>query len=160
MDEGIIEKGLANAKLPGRFEILEKPASYTEIPAVILDGAHTLNSVRLTIDTFNKIYGEKKVNLLFACAADKDVEDIAKLFKYRFDHIYVTRPGSKKQSDLNKEITAFKDAELNFTADADYKMLIKKAFDDSAANGTLLLVTGSFYLLAEVKDFLAKVAKA
>lgn len=159
MDEGIIERGLANAKLPGRFEILEKPANYTEIPAVILDGAHTLNSVRLTIDTFNKIYGEQKVNLLFACAADKDVEDIAKLFKYRFDHIYVTRPGSKKQSDLNKEITAFKDAELNFTADADYKMLIKKAFDDSAANGNLLLVTGSFYLLAEVKDFLAKVAK-
>lgn len=154
MDEAIIERGLAKAKLPGRFEIIENIPGYQGLPALILDGAHTLNSIHLTIDTFNKLYGEAKVNLLFACAADKDVEDMAKFFKYRFDHIYVTRPGEKKQSDLNKEIKAFKDADLSFTADPDYKMMIKKAFEDSAKNGSLLLVTGSFYLIAEVKKFL------
>ena len=154
MDEGVIERGLAKAQLPGRFEILQHPKSYKEIPAVILDGAHTLNSVKLTIDTLNKLFGEKKVNLLFACAADKDVKDIAQLFKYRFENIYVTKPGSKKHSDLEKEIEAFKNAELNFTASSDYKMVIKKAFDDSAKAGNILLITGSFYLLAEAKDFI------
>ena len=47
LDEGIIERGIAKAKLPGRFEILENVKGYTEIPALILDGAHTLNSIRL-----------------------------------------------------------------------------------------------------------------
>ena len=70
LDENIIERGIAKAQLPGRFEIIENLKNYSDIPAVILDGAHTLNSVKLTIDTLNKLYGEKKVNLLFACAAD------------------------------------------------------------------------------------------
>ncbi len=154
LDEGIIERGLAKAKLPGRFEIIEKVPGYAELPTLILDGAHTLNSIRLTIDTLNKLYGEKKVSLLFACAADKDVKDISKLFKYRFEHVYVTRPGERKQSDLNAEIDAFTNAEVQFTADADYKMMIKKALEESAANGNVLLVTGSFYLVSEVKEFL------
>ncbi len=159
LDEKIIERGLAKARLPGRFEIVEKLPGYQGLPAAILDGAHTLNSVKLTIDTFNKLYGEKKVNLLFACAADKDVEDMAKIFKYRFDHIYVTRPGEKKESNLNKEIKAFKDAELKFTADPDYKKMIKTAFEDSAKNGSLLLITGSFYLIAEAKAFIENLSK-
>ena len=154
LDEAIIERGLAKAKLPGRFEILEKVPGYKEIPAVILDGAHTLNSIRLTIDTLNKLFGDKKVSLLFACAADKDVKDISKLFKYRFEHVYVTRPGERKESNLAGEIEAFTNAEVNFTADADYKMMIKKALEESAANGNVLLVTGSFYLVSEVKEFL------
>ena len=39
-------------------------------------------------------------------------------------------------------------------ADADYKMMIKKAFEESASSGNVLLVTGSFYLVSEVKEFL------
>ena len=154
LDEGIIERGLAKAKLPGRFEIIEKVPGYAELPTLILDGAHTLNSIRLTIDTLNKLYGEKKVSLLFACAADKDVKDISKLFKYRFEHVYVTRPGERKESNLAGEIEAFTNAGINFTADADYKMMIKKALEESATNGNILLVTGSFYLVSEVKELL------
>ena len=102
----------------------------------------------------NKLFGEKKVSLLFACAADKDVKDISMLFRYRVEHVYITRPGEKKESNLNAEIEAFTHAEINFTADADYKMMIKKAFEESAASGNILLVTGSFYLVSEVKEFL------
>ena len=154
LDEGIIERGIAKAKLPGRFEILENVKGYTEIPAVILDGAHTLNSIRLTIDTLNKLYGEKRVSLLFACAADKDVKDISMLFRYRFEHVYITRPGEKKESNLQGEIEAFTHAEINFSADSDYKMMIKKAFEESAKASNILLITGSFYLVSEVKQFL------
>ena len=62
MSEDIIERGLAKAKLPGRFEIVENIKGYEGLPAVILDGAHTVNSIRLTIDTLNKLYGTKKAN--------------------------------------------------------------------------------------------------
>ena len=156
LSEEIIEKGLSNAKLPGRFEIFENVKNFEGINHLILDGAHTYNSIRLTIDTLNKLFGDSKVNLLFACAADKDVKDIAKLFKYRFEHIYVTKPGIKKKSDLEAERQAFSDAQLSFTADSDYKKMIKKALSDSAQNNMNLLITGSFYLLAEVKELLQK----
>ena len=154
LDEAIIERGLAKAKLPGRFEIIDSVPGYDGIPHLILDGAHTLNSIKLTLETLGRMYDDKKVNLLFACAADKDIKDISKEFRYRFNHVYVTKPGKKKQSDIHAEIEAFKNAGIEFTADADYKKMILKAFADSAEAGNLLLVTGSFYLLAEVKQMM------
>ena len=154
MSEDIIERGLAKAKLPGRFEIVENIKGYEGLPAVILDGAHTVNSIRLTIDTLNKLYGTKKVNLLFGCAADKDVKDIANLFKHRFQHIYLTKPGSVKESDIDAASDAFKAAELDFTVSPDYFKMFIEAMRKSAENGEILLITGSFYLLAEVKKYL------
>ena len=154
LDEAIIEKGLAKAKLPGRFEIINKVKSYEGIPQLILDGAHTYRSINLTLDTLNKLYDNKKAILLFACAADKDIKDISKLFKYRFEHIFVTKPGDKKQSDIGAEIEAFTNAGVSFTADSNYKKLIQQAFETASKEGAILLVTGSFYLLSEVKKFL------
>lgn len=154
LDEAIIERGLAKAQLPGRFEIIDKVPGHTGIPHLILDGAHTLNSIKLTLETLGRMYDDQKVNLLFACAADKDIKDISQQFKYRFEHVYVTKPGNKKQSDINAEIQAFKNAEIDFTADADYKKMIQKAFSESSQNGAILLVTGSFYLVSEVRKLM------
>ena len=154
LSEDIIERGLAKAKLPGRFEIVENIKNYEQIKHLILDGAHTCNSIRLTIDTLHKLYQDQKVNLLFACAADKDIKDIAPLLKDNFEHMYITKPGAKKHSDIAAEIEAFSKTNSPFTANADYKFIIKKAFEDSAKKGITLLVTGSFYLIAEVKYYL------
>ncbi len=154
LDEAIIERGLAKAKLPGRFEIIDSVPGHTGIPHLILDGAHTLNSIKLTLETLGRMYDDQKVNLLFACAADKDIKDISMQFKYRFEHVYVTKPGNKKQSDINAEIQAFKNAEIDFTADADFKKMIQKAFSESSASGAILLVTGSFYLVSEVRKLM------
>jgi len=156
LSEDIIERGLAKANLPGRFEVIDSVSDYPQLPALILDGAHTLNSIRLTLDTLNKMYDDKKVNLLFACAADKDIADISKLFKNRFEHVYVTKPGSVKKSDINAEINAFKDAGVKFTANEDYELQIKKALEDSEKNNCILLVTGSFYLVSEVCKIINK----
>ncbi|MBR6340503.1 MAG: bifunctional folylpolyglutamate synthase/dihydrofolate synthase, partial [Treponema sp.] len=101
-----------------------------------------------------RMYDDKKVNLLFACAADKDIKDISLQFRYRFEHVYVTKPGIKKQSNINAEIEAFKNAGIDFTADADYKKMIQKAFAQSAESGAILLVTGSFYLVSEVRKLM------
>ena len=155
LTEDVIERGLAKAKLPGRFEIIEKIHDYKDIPAVILDGAHTCKSIKLTLDTFNMFYDNQKANLLFACAADKDVKDISLMFRHRFEHIFITKPGIVKKSDMNAEEEAFKNAGLSFTANADYKKMIQLALEDSAKNNRLLLITGSFYLIAEVKKILA-----
>lgn len=154
IDEAIIEKGLSKAKLPGRFEMIKHIPGYEGIYTLILDGAHTYNSIKHTLDTLNKLYNNKKANLLFACAADKDIKDISTLFKYRFENIYLTRPGDVKQSDLNGAMKAFKNAGVDFITHPDYKRMIRMAMQNSAETGNILLVTGSFYLVAEVKKFL------
>ena len=93
ISEDVIERGLAKAKLPARFEIVQNPKGFENIPFLVMDGAHTVNSVRFTMETMNQVFGktdgrsekiEAKKTLLFACAADKDAKDIAPLFKNQF----------------------------------------------------------------------------
>lgn len=156
LDEEIINRGLAKASLPGRFEILEKYKPYENIPYIILDGAHTENSIRHTLETLNELYPDSKVNLLFACAADKDIEDISILFKDKFQKIYLTKPGSVKHSNLKHTTQAFSNNGIEFESSPDYKNIIKKALEDSNMEGNILLITGSFYLIAEVNKILNK----
>lgn len=154
MDEDIIERGLEKAVLPGRFEIKEKLIGLEGIKYLILDGAHTYNSIAGTLDTLNKMMGDEKINLLFACAADKDIKDISKLFKYRFENIYLTIPGLKKKGDLKSAVEAFENNNISFESDSDYKKMIEKALKKTCEKSQVLLVTGSFYLVSEVKSYL------
>ena len=153
MDESVIEKGLSKAVLPGRFEITYSE-KYPRLHYLILDGAHTVNSVRYTVETLGKLFSGSMLHLLFACAADKDVRDIAPLFKNLFSHITLTRPGETKHSDIAKAESAFTDTELPFTADADFTKAIPAALAQAESANAVLLVTGSFYLVAEVKKYI------
>ncbi len=185
ISEDAIERGLAKAKLPARFEIVQKPKGFENIPFLVMDGAHTVNSVRFTMETMNQVFGKtdgRKENmnqfpddadgrsqdstwdktLLFACAADKDAADIAPLFKNQFgsnhfDSVFLTKPGNVKQSDLEKLAKAFDKAEISYDLNEDFESQIKKAFDHANAHKSILLVTGSFYLIAEVKKFLINI---
>lgn len=158
LDESVIEKGLSEAVLPGRFEITHAPECYSRIPQIILDGAHTVKSVSFTVDTFEKLFGNKSgstAHLLFACAADKDVEDIAPLFSGKFSDIIITKPGDAKASDVKRAELAFNAANEECTVCSDYNRAIKLALEKACHSGATLLVTGSFYLVAEVKKYLS-----
>ena len=97
--EDQIEQGLSQAFLPGRFEIIKKNDA-KKIPTLIMDGAHTKDSVTLTFNTYRKIFNEKG-KLLFACAYDKNMNEISKLFfEYKFKNVILTKPGLEKGSNL------------------------------------------------------------
>lgn len=165
LPEEAIEKGLSQAKLPGRFEVLQWQGN-----PVVLEGAHTPTSVALSLQTFRQyledthpstICGEtchdttnaRKPHLLFACAADKDVNTMAQLFS-DFGSIVLTRPGGEKQSNPQLLKSAFTEAGHEFTYISDFKEAIQKALEQAKKATAPLLVTGSFYLVAEVKKFL------
>ena len=165
LPEEAIEKGLSQATLPGRFEIIQWQGN-----PVVLEGAHTPNSVALSLQTFRQYLedtqpstgcGEKclettnarKPHLLFACAADKDVHTMAQLFS-GFGSMVLTRPGGEKQSNPQLLQSAFTEAGHEFVYISDFKEAIQKALEQAQKAGAPLLITGSFYLVAEVKKFL------
>lgn len=155
-----IEKGLEKTKLEGRLEIINNPEKFSGIPYLILDGAHTPNSIDFTLQTLNKLFGKnnssslKNFNLLFSCAKDKDIKDISVLLKKYFDFAFITKPGNVKQSDLSSIKKSFEDCGIDYDCDEDFILQIKKALTKSNENKSPLLVTGSFYLVSEVKKFL------
>ncbi len=161
ISEEQIEKGLEAARLPARFELLPSPAKAPHIPYVIVDGAHTPKSTALTLDTIKKA-GINVPSLLFACAQDKNSDEMAELFAGRgiFKNVFLTLPGNVKKGDLSKTENSFTKAGLKFHSNADWQEQIKKAFDFCEQNKSPLLVTGSFYLVAEVKKYLGTVLES
>ncbi|MDR2897315.1 MAG: bifunctional folylpolyglutamate synthase/dihydrofolate synthase, partial [Spirochaetaceae bacterium] len=163
-DESIIEEGLSQAILPGRFEMLSAAESGYGIP-VVLDGAHTSGSIALTVETFFSLW-KPPAHLLFACAADKDVKTIARSFSHGFTegtspgfpHMTLTIPGLHKKSDIEKAALAFKEVfsgtDVEIRVMPDFNEAIPSAFDQARSAGVPLLVAGSFYLVAEVKKSL------
>lgn len=159
ISEETIEKGLSKVTLPARFEIVERGtdcggASSTK--EIVIDGAHTVKSISLTMQTFEQFYKGRKANLLFACAADKDVEHIAKCFSGRFEKVVLTKPGLTKSCNAEKMKTAFSDAEINFDYNEDFENAIKGIIAESKKEDAVLLITGSFYLASEVKKVLSE----
>ena len=78
---------------------------------------------------------------------------MAKLFS-DFGSMILTRPGGEKQSNPQLLQDAFKEAGHEFTYISDFKEAIQKALEQAKKDAAPLLVTGSFYLVAEVKKFL------
>ena len=159
ISEEAIERGLEAASLRARFETIQLKNG----GLLILDGAHTVNSIKGTMETFNSIFGNENggkkggrpFHLLFACAADKDVHSIAPLFKDAegspvFEKIVITKLNSAKQSDPQKAAAAFKDAGLDFNLQEDYQAAIKEALEAAQNEGAVLLAIGSFYLASEI----------
>ncbi len=144
--EEAIEKGLGKAMLPGRFEICD---------GIVYDGAHTKTSMENTVKTFLTVFGQKaNAHLIFGCAEDKDVEDMARSFRGIFGSITLTRPGSVKACDFDRIKRAFDDAGLEYTGCSDFLKAIPMAVENARQSGAVLLVTGSFYLVSEVKKYL------
>jgi folylpolyglutamate synthase/dihydrofolate synthase len=134
--------GLERAYLPARFQILRSDSP------IVLDGAHTVASTRLALESFEALFPGPKA-LLFACAEDKKHADIAKTLAPRFDRITLTSPGSFKKTDLGALEASFRAAGAAFTTLPSYAEAIARAREEAAALRQPLLVTGSFYLCAE-----------
>ena len=148
--ENDIRRGLEKFTLPARFERI------SEMPPVVIDGAHTPASVEMCVDTFCALYGEGAV-LLFGCAADKDVVSMANVCAGRFSRIIITTPGTFKKSNPAEIHAAFAQAaaalnpgpEVLFIPDT--AQAVDNAVRLARQSGLAVLGTGSFYLAAEIR---------
>ncbi|MDP2791850.1 MAG: folylpolyglutamate synthase/dihydrofolate synthase family protein [Rectinemataceae bacterium] len=143
-----IRKGLAKSTLPARFELAGRN------PAIVLDGAHTPESVHLAMDTMTALFPGPKV-LLFACAYDKRHEEMAAILAPHFNAIVVTKPGDFKVSDPKAVFESFMALRPDSGFEEDTRMAMARAIAEAERRGASLLVTGSFYLCAEAKGYLA-----
>ncbi len=144
-----ILKGFASSSMLARFEIV------SQSPFVVLDGAHTPESIRNILATFLELSKVPRI-LLFGCAHDKKHEEIAKILSPYFNEIIITRPGTFKQSEPAIVFESFqKQMSNNILTDCylieDTNSAITKALSDAKEKNACVLVTGSFYLCAEFK---------
>lgn len=157
ISENVIEQALAKAWLPARFQLM------CRTPLIVIDGAHTHNSIQACADTFFQLTNtaspsvdNRRPILVFACAADKNPAMLAPVFSGQVSHVYLTVPGSFKKGNLDNTIDAFShvfagEPAVQIEADKDFRAVLQRAFLKSFAEKLPLLITGSFYLAAEAQ---------
>lgn len=144
MRETEMDEVISKVKLPGRYE-------WCKDGTILIDVAHTPNSIKVVTKRMKKdgVSG----NLIFGCAEDKKVEEMAKILQNCgiFKRVYLTRPGDFKQSDLPRMEKAFRMAGFLPEVEADFDKMIRRAVRESIEEKETLIVLGSFFLASEVK---------
>jgi dihydrofolate synthase/folylpolyglutamate synthase len=146
----IVSKGLAKARWPGRFELLRRR------PYLVADGAHNVDGAQALVETIEAYY-ERYLHqgrkwLLFGVLADKDVSGICRILFPHFDELFLTRPDSERACEriilqaLAQEQR--RSAQIISLSEGLDTALNQMASDD------LLCVTGSLYLVGELKQIL------
>ncbi len=149
--EDIIQKGFRETFIPGRMEVIRRE------PYIVIDGAHTPRSIQHSLYAFQELFGSEGV-LLFASVSGKKTEEMADILAPAFHRIIITTPGDFKESDPDETYSIFHSKNPK-------TLLIRQppeAFNKALyiTKGKLpLLVTGSFYLIGEIKQICLNNAK-
>ncbi|MFS0646753.1 bifunctional folylpolyglutamate synthase/dihydrofolate synthase [Siminovitchia sp. 179-K 8D1 HS] len=142
LKEQHIRTGLAKAYWPGRMETI------SNVPAVIVDGAHNPEGLQAFSATIKQRCKGKKVTVVFAALEDKDLGSMLPLLEGLGEDIYFTEfdfPRAASAARL-KEVSGIKGAK----AETDWRLLLKKILRSMDTN-EVLAVTGSLYFISQVK---------
>ncbi len=138
--------GLLAASLPGRMEVMGAN------PPVVLDGAHTPLAVSRLMDSFDRIFPGEAV-LVFGSVAGKRPREMASILAHRFPRIVISTPGTFKESNPEQVFEIFRGLNPGTVLEKMPDAALKRARLESGGTRPIL-VTGSFYMVAEIRRLL------
>ncbi len=151
-----LHQGLAVCRVPGRMEVISRS------PLIILDGAHNPAKMRALIDAIREIFPDKKISCIFGAKTGKDVAGMLALLAPLVVHFEFTQSSTVtdtgKSTGMDPETIAnllpiLKGSVAPNTCTASLREALEKARATLADDG-LLLVTGSLYVVGEVRTLL------
>lgn len=138
------ELAIAQTKIPGRYQFLQKT------PAIILDGAHNIQAMTHILDYVHGLQAQKggQVYVLITMMKDKDLSQVFSLFKTS-DQILLTSLAYPRVARL-ADFPATVQKKYPYLVDCHSAYLKLK---QKLQPNDILLVTGSFYLVAEILNW-------
>jgi dihydrofolate synthase/folylpolyglutamate synthase len=144
LDEGAIARGIATARWPGRLE---------EVEGVLLDGAHNPDGAAALARALPALHPGRPVELVFGILADKDHAGMLRALATAVRRIHLVAPDTpraRSAAELHPEARALGlDADVHAGA-GDALACARRA----AADGGLVCVAGSLYLVGEARALL------
>lgn len=148
-----VTRGLATVTMPGRLELVGTS------PRVVMDGAHNADSMNKLMKAIAAHIPSESMVVVFGCAADKDIDGMLKEVGAAADKVIFTRvPGNTRAADPKELARRLGDTgKMSQIAEdvGEALQLARKA----VGREDLICITGSLYLVGEVKKLLAAAAK-
>ena len=135
-------EGFARTSLPGRMEVRGTA------PAIVLDGAHTPLAVTRLLSSFRSVFPGEAI-LLFGSVSGKKPREMASILAGAFWRIIISTPGTFKESDPAEVAEIFRAFNPATVLERDPARALRRAREESGG-WRPILVTGSFYMIAEI----------
>jgi dihydrofolate synthase/folylpolyglutamate synthase len=145
LDQRAVGAALGAVTSPGRLEVVGRR------PLVVLDGAHNLDAAAALTEALAESFTWERLHLVIGMFADKDVEAVTRLIAPLAARGYTCRSSSPRAAPTDRVERALKDAGLSDVASFDSVKEALEAAREAAGEGDLILVTGSFYTVAEAR---------
>ncbi|AEF17711.1 FolC bifunctional protein [Thermoanaerobacterium xylanolyticum LX-11] len=149
ISEEAIRVGLADAKWPGRIEVLSR------CPFIVIDGAHNPQGMSVLKEALN-LFSYERLVLVIGMLKDKDTDKMLKLIVPLADIVITTKPVSDRAytaEELAEKIKGVNPLHFEDIDDAINEALRKANKKD------LILFCGSLYMIGHVRTYLKKVIK-
>ncbi|GAN33333.1 MAG: bifunctional folylpolyglutamate synthase/dihydrofolate synthase [Candidatus Brocadia sp. AMX2] len=148
ISDDVIREALASLYCPARIEIFSKN------PSIILDFAHTVDSMRFLKKTLLENFKFHKLILILGFSQDKDLDNILKEIVWEGDCIVVTRsrnPRAAEPDDLYRRIEKLCGKRSKILDNVRDAVASAKQI---ASQDDLICITGSAYLAGEARQSL------
>lgn len=147
-----IETGVEDARWNGRLEVLCKE------PLIVIDGAHNIQGIKSLKENVLKYFNYNKMHLILGILADKQVNEMIDAIVPLSEDVIALTPHSDRAelaTELKKEIYKVNDKVKSFEnyKDGFYSALSTARKDD------IILVTGSLYMIGEMRSIINKSIK-
>lgn len=145
--ESAVRTGLSLVQWPARVEVV------CRFPTVVIDAAHNWESAKALIETLQHDFQPKHRILIFAATRDKDVSGLLRLLAPAFDTVILTRyldnPRSVPVHELRSIVQAISNRPVHVAQTPEVAWNMARLW---ARTEDLIAITGSFFLVAELRD--------
>ncbi|MBC8437544.1 MAG: hypothetical protein H8D86_01670 [Planctomycetes bacterium] len=162
IDDQAIIQGLADVDCPGRLEYI------TGQPAMLLDVAHNPDSITKLTEYLQQHFADQDWHLVFSCSQDKPATDMLNILIDKFESITLTQFQSNPRAvDCNALLEIAQQSAAQYRSsdtavlqvDVDPISAIA-GIEQRANSADLIVIAGSFYLIAECRKQLIEKSKS
>jgi dihydrofolate synthase / folylpolyglutamate synthase len=140
-----IERGIRDARWPGRFQVLPRRRDW---PEVVLDVAHNPAGAWALRSTLSERYGDRPLIFVFGAMRDKAISEMAEILFPLAERVIATRPENPRSASPEEIQQAASRTGAEIETVPDVRLALERA-RNAAGPQAVMVVTGSIYLVGE-----------
>ncbi len=144
-----VKKGLATTFWPLRFEMMSRQ------PMIILDAAHNPESCQRLAETIQEKFPKRKVNVIFGCSNDKDIQGMTRCLLPIAQQVILTRVEHPRAKVWTKQDVQKYFFGQNVCIAQSMRKACRLALESFDLRG-VIVVTGSLFVAAQARKILGK----
>jgi dihydrofolate synthase/folylpolyglutamate synthase len=148
LNERILKRGLKRVRLAGRSEVVRERG-----PRIILDGAHNEEKLSVAVKEALKDAGPGPKVGVFGFLGTKATSELMRPLIGKFDHLIATQPEVYAKTSHPADLTAelLSTVASSVLIEPDMFAALEAAIENAGNKGTVL-VSGSFYLVGDIRE--------